>query len=342
MRLNLAEIKFSEETKDISKVQVLRAGKYKYWDDSTLEITTDMLRNMKKNFDANVLKVDCAIDYFHNSFAEAAGWIKEIVLEASDTELWAVVEWTEEGKEKILSKEIRYLSADFNMNYKDNETGIEHGATLNGAGLTNRPFVKGMNPILSEISGIIDKSPEKIDDIQRILSEIHKKGNKTMSFEDLKKSLVSIQLSDDQKKEIARLAGIESKDAQLSDEVAALKIALKSKEDEVARLSDENKKIQKESEFSVLLSEGKAVPAQKDAYMTGNTAEYARLSVSVNLSASGSGNTAGGKEPSTAEEAEEKVVTLAQKKIDANPALDMAAAISLVLSENPALKKLMA
>jgi phage I-like protein len=150
MRLNLCEIKFADEVKDISKIQVLRAGKYKYWDDSTLEITTDMLRNMKKNFDSNVLKIDCAIDYFHNSFAEAAGWIKAIMLENSDTELWAEVEWTEEAKEKILSKEIRYVSADFNMNYKDNETGIEHGVTLNGAGLTNRPFVKGMNPILSE------------------------------------------------------------------------------------------------------------------------------------------------------------------------------------------------
>jgi phage I-like protein len=336
MRINLSEILFANDTKDISKVQLLRAG------ESSLEITTDMLRNMKKNFDSNVRKVDCAVDYFHNSFAEAAGWIKDVVLENSDTELWIAVDWTEAAKEKILSKEIRYLSADFDMNYKDNETGIEHGPTLNGGGLTNRPFVKGMNPILSEFSAIIDNSPEKLDHIRRILFNTPKKGTEIMNFDDLKKALVSIQLSDDQKKEIARLMGIESKDVKLSEEVQVLKATVAEKDKEIVKLSDESKALKKEAEFAVLLSEGKAVPAQKEAYLTGNMAEFVKLSVPVNLSASGSGKGDEGKEAKTAAEAEEKLQKFAEEKRKADPKLSIQESIGLALSENPDLKKLLA
>lgn len=341
MRINLSEIKFEDGEKDITRVQLLRAGKYKYWDDSTLEITTDMLRNMKKNFDSNVLKVDCAIDYFHNSFAEAAGWIKAVVLENSDTELWIDVEWTDAAREKILSREVRYLSADFNMNYKDNESGVEHGATLNGGGLTNRPFVKGMNPILSEISGMIDKSPEKIDDIRRILSNNPEKGTDTMDFAEIKKALVSVQLDDAQKKDVARLVGIESNEAKLSEENISLKLKVKEKEEENKKLSEENEKMKKEAEFAVLLSEGKAVPAQKEHYLSGNMAEYAKLSVAVNLSAKGSGQPAQ-EDVKTSDQAEDKVISLAQAKMKEDKNLSFDAAVSVVLSENADLKKLLA
>jgi hypothetical protein len=228
------------------------------------------------------------------------------------------------------------------MNYKDNETGIEHGVTLNGAGLTNRPFVKGMNPILSEISAMIDKSPEKIDDIQRILSNGSKKGNEIMNYDEIKKALVSVQLSDDQKNEVARLINVEDKSAKLSEEIQVLKTTVSAKDQEIQKLSDENKNMKKEAEFSVLLSEGKAVPAQKAAYLSGDMAEFVKLSVAVNLSAKGTGNGDQGNEPKTAEEAEAKVIVLAEKKREADKNLTLEQSIGLVLSENPALKKLLA
>jgi phage I-like protein len=342
MRVNLSEIVFAEgeSSPDISKVQLLRAGKYKYWDGSPLEITSEMLSNMKKNFDSKVKKIDLAIDYFHNAHAEAAGWIQDVMLEANNTELWVFVDWTNDAKEKILAKEIRYLSADFDLDYEDNESSERFGPTLNGGGLTNRPFVKGMNPILSEISHMIDKCPEKLDHIKRILSDETEKGTKQMNFDDVKKAIVSLQLSDDQRREMAHLMMFEDQTKQLSDQLALQKVQIESKDAEIKKLSDEAALLKKESEFAVLLSDGKAVPAQKEAYMLGDMAAFVRLSVPVNLSASGSGASNGG-DDMTKEQAEAEVLKLSEAKAKESNIM-LHEAIKIVLSENPKLKALAA
>ncbi len=348
MRVNLSEIKLADGAKDIGKVQLLKAGKYKQWEATFLEITSEMLSKMKLNFDNMVKKIDLAIDYSHNAYDEAAGWIKSVSLENNGSELWCEVEWTEDAKEKILNKEFRYLSADFDLDYEDNETGVKHGVTLNGGGLTNRPFVKGMSAILNEISVTIDKNPEKIDDIRRILNDPPKQGTKTMNFEDLKKALVSIQLSDDQKKEIARLINLNSPDVKLSEEVTTLKKAVEDKQKEIVLLSEEKKALQlkvetaaKEAEFSVLLSEGKAVPAQKEAFLKGDMSEFLKLAVSVNLSEKGTGTLpTNPADIKTKEQAEAKVEQLSQEKMKVNTSLQFHEAMAQVLSENPELKKL--
>jgi len=343
MRINLSEITFAEgdESPDISKVQLLRAGKYKYLDNTPLEITSGMLSNMKANFDNKVKKIDLAIDYFHNAYAEAAGWIKEVILENNNSELWVKVEWTSEAMEKILAKEIRYLSADFDLDYEDNESGERYGPTLNGGGLTNRPFVKGMNPILSEISAIIDKCPEKLDHIKRILSDKPEKGTKQMNFEEIKQAVVTLQLSDDQRGELAHLMKFEDQSKKLSDQIALLKAQADVKDAEIKKLSDEAASLKKDAEFSVLLSEGKAVPAQKDAYLKGDMAEFVRLSVPVNLKQAGSGAGANADEM-TKDQAEAEVIKLSNEKIEKDKSLMLHEAMKIVLSENPKLKALVA
>lgn len=345
MRINLCEIILADENPadKIKRVQLLKAGKYKYYDESTLEISTDMLSKMKVNFDNRVKKNDLAIDYYHMAYGEAAGWITGVTLENGGTELWIEVEWTDEAKEKILAKKVKYLSADFDLDYMDNETGEKHGPTLNGGGLTNRPFIKGMQAILSEISAIIDKSPEKIDDIKKLLSETQNKGQEIMTFEELKKALVTAQLSDDQKKEVVRLIGVEDRGVKLSEEVVSLKAQIKAKDEEIAENAKKLAEVEKKSQFSKLLSEGKAVPAQEDAYMKGDMAEFARLSVPMNSKPTGSGADPKtlSDAPKTAEEAEDKIIQLAVEKRKANTALSVEASTALVLAENPELKKLL-
>ncbi|MEK0326263.1 MAG: hypothetical protein QQN63_11225, partial [Nitrosopumilus sp.] len=44
---------------------------------------------------------------------------------------------TEGARHKIKDREFRYMSADFNTKFIDNETGKDFGPTLNGAALTN-------------------------------------------------------------------------------------------------------------------------------------------------------------------------------------------------------------
>ena len=94
--------------------------------------------------------------------ADSTSITNDIYLSENGEELWATVDWTEGGEKSVRRKEYRYLSADFQFNYTDNETLQEYGPTLFGAGLTNRPVVKGMAPtILSEIKPSEDKMPNE-------------------------------------------------------------------------------------------------------------------------------------------------------------------------------------
>lgn len=321
---------------DISVVQLLKAGKYRHYGEE-LDISTDVLRLMKRNFDNNVKKVDLAIDYFHASYAEAAGWIKDVILKEGDTELWIKVEWTREAEKKIRDKEVRYLSADFDPIYEDNETGEEFRYVLNGGGLTNRPFVKGMNAILSEISEV-DISKEKREAINRILTDNPIEEVKPMEFSELKKELVT--LSEDQKREVVKACGVDP--VKLSEENKQLSEKLEAEKTKNKELSETIEKQEKEAEFAVLLSEGKAVEAQREPFMSGNMSEFVKLSVPVNLSEKGTGTGAPAKteKPKTAEEAEAKIIELAEAKMKENVKLSEIEATDIVLSENPDLKKL--
>jgi len=339
MSNKLFEIKFAED-QDISKVQLLRAGTYDYYGED-LEITASDLKHMKKNFDDNVKQVDLAIDYYHHSFSDAAGWIKEVVLENKNTELWVIVDWTEKGKKKILSKELRYLSVDFDPNYKDNETGEKFGITLNGGGLTNRPFVKGMNPILHELSGAIDKCPEKLDDIKRIISNNPKKEHIAMDFSELKKELVSINLSESDKKEIAHLVGIENNDKALSDKINTLNGDVKAKDEKIVELAEKLAKQEKEILFTDMVTNGEAVPAQKEAFLTNDVVAFSKAAVDINLGAKGTGKGKSNDEPKTFDDAQDKISELVSKKMSDDKELSYEQASSIVMNENPKLMEIM-
>ncbi|MCH8350738.1 MAG: hypothetical protein IIB29_10825, partial [Chloroflexi bacterium] len=105
---------------------------------------------------------------------------------------------------KILAKEFRYLSADFNMNFRDNETGKSFGGVLNGAGLTNRPRVKGMDAILSDL----DVSDKKRQAIKRILDDEPETKEETMKFDEIMKAAKDANLSESESKELAESMGV--------------------------------------------------------------------------------------------------------------------------------------
>jgi len=182
--------------KDITTVQLIRTGDFSQYGEKII-ITEETLREFKLNFDRRVRRVDIAVDYFHESYSDAAGWIKEIELRNNDTELWINVEWTSKAKQKILDKEIRYISADFSLHYEDSETKEEFGATLYGAGLTNRPYVKDMQAILHE--------NQKLNEDKKM----------STSFEDIMKSLSS--LSDDEKLQLGEKLGFNKKTTDKND-----------------------------------------------------------------------------------------------------------------------------
>lgn len=237
------------------EIQMLRDGEYVHPIYGHISITESVLNKMKDNFDKNVRGCDISIDYTHdndNGESPAAFWIKSLVIRQNDDGkgkgLFAVGEFTPKGAKKVSEKEYKYSSADFRIDYVD-QHGKHHPYVLCGGTLTNRPFIKNMNPIK--------------------LSEKYKKEAKTMNKDELIAALkdCGIDVS-------ALLAGSESLTARIK-ELEAKIVELNSlpvqKEAEIKSLKDKleeaNAKIvesEKVKAFNALVSEGKCIPAQKD------------------------------------------------------------------------------
>ena len=321
---------------EIEWVELIRKGKFKHSKAGKIDITEKVLKRLKENFDGNARRVDIAVDYFHESYAEAAGWVKQIELRDDNNSLWINVEWTEKAKEKLLSKEIRYISADFSLNYEDSETGAKFGATLFGAGLTNRPHVKDMQPIS------LDEDLEEIK-----TPPINFKDNKMVDFNEILESVGA--LSEDEKlqlgekigftikasaKEATKLAEEALEANKIQDDKAA------AKESTIIKLSDEVEKLKtslvsskQEIDFNIMLSGGKVVESQRVAFMDNNIIDFAKNATPLNLSEVGSGSI-----EASEEAAESKYDQLVEKKA-ADKGITLSEASKIIVKENPELVK---
>lgn len=343
-----------DDGKDHNTVQILKAGKFDWWGEP-LHITREFMEGMKKNFDDNVKQGELAVDFFHRSHEEAAGWIKDVILKDDDT-LWINVDWTDEATDKIKSKKIKYMSIDFDQNYVDNETRKEYGPTINGAGLTNRPFIKGMSAVFSEeiqdfLKGI-DISSEKRDAITRILDDNALKGKNIMpiEFTEIKKECAV--LSDDQKTELRKIIGQSPEVITMAEENTSFKsdnVKLKAENkllsDKIESSDKEAKEASHKADFDVMLSDGKAVESQREAWMENDLKKFSELSQEVNLKSKGSGATPkkkddGAKEPENAAEASAQLSELTTKKMSENKDLSYQEAGRLVFNENPEIVEL--
>jgi len=305
----------ADSTKINTEVQLLRTGKFA---DTfgELEITKAMLKSMVKNFENDVRGVDLMIDYSHESHDIAAGWINKAFLMANDTELWVQVEWTPKAIERLAQKEFRYLSAEFSLDFEDNESLEKFGPTLFGAGLTNRPFVKNMQPAVT-------------------LTE--NQGENDMELDELKKKVADLEASNKKLSEEKESLEGEVKKAEESDvekEKVELVAKVETLEAEKKELEDKAVLAEKVSAFEKLVEAGKAVPAQKDSYLSGDTVKFAELSQEVNTESKGTGEA-----PKADSDPIEEVMKLAEKALTEKRAPDMGKAISLVLRENPKLEK---
>lgn len=221
------------------------------WDDffrGEMEITTEDLRTMKRNFDRKLLKIDLAIDYSHEAWGKAAGWVQDVELRNNDQELWYTVEWNPGGAKALLDKEFRYFSAEFAIKYKD-ENATEWGPTLIGGGLTNRPFLKRMSAILnSQAQNKKVKETRKMEE-KTILLSTHD---------------AEIQLRDTKIKELQE---DNLKLATLSQDRETLAEEVKVKDQEIETLKMDAKNQVKQVKFDSLVKEGKADLSDKDVFM---------------------------------------------------------------------------
>lgn len=303
-------------------IQVLRVGTF-FHENREIEITKSHLKSMVTNFKENVRGIDIMLDYSHDSHKEAAAWFQDLYLSEDGKELWAKVDWTESGSESVRKKEYRYISADFNFAYKDNESLREFGPTLLGAGLTNRPVVKNMEPV------ILSESKNQYKE-EKEMSE---------SLEEMKKKLAQLEEENRSLKD-----KLKSKDDKMSEEETQKKEQELADREEKVRLAEEkieeDKKLaEKKAEFDGLLKDGKACEAQRESFMEGNMVEYAKKAEAVNLSERGSSNTSTNNNYADSDTpAQDEVLALAEKKASENKT-SVDVEIEAVLSENSKLRE---
>jgi hypothetical protein len=133
------------------KFEILRVGEFFDERYGKFAITEERLRQLKENFDRNVLDIDVAIDLNHDPTQGAFGWINTLSVE--DGKLFMTLkDITEEGRKILKEKKFKYFSvefAPFTTVVEGEKTTIND--VLRGVALTNRPVIKGMQPtFLSE------------------------------------------------------------------------------------------------------------------------------------------------------------------------------------------------
>ena len=129
--------------KPSSNVQLLRQGSFQHAWHGKLHIDADLFASLIQNFNEGARGIDIALDVEHMPDQGAAGWFRRLFTEADGAELWGEVEWTPAGRQLVESETFKYISIEYDLAYADEE-GEEHGPTMLGAALTNRPFIKRM------------------------------------------------------------------------------------------------------------------------------------------------------------------------------------------------------
>lgn len=313
--IKLDEIPLTDE---IFHVELLRAGSFLHpmGDNGRVNFTPENLKKFKENFDENTRKMkdnEIPVDYGHQWDDKASGWIKEVHLKEDDTQLWVDIDWTPKAHKAISEKEWRYISADLDFDYMDNESAISYGPTLFGAGLTNRPHIKNMEAIFNE-----------------------KTQGENVSKEEMLKKIADLEA------ELSKMkASEEGKNKKLEEKNEEMEASKK----ELSELKVEIDTISKEAKFSEYLREGKIIPAQKDAFMKMDISlseEFYKNAPKVNLSEE-KGHSKDAKKVEevlefTTENVEDEVLRLAEIEVEKNN-VDLSEALSNVLSFNEKLRK---
>lgn len=139
------------------RVQIFpRVGTYQHPRYGELRVTPEFLAEVKKNFEGKVYQQELplTIDLEHqSSLSGAAGWIQNIEVDGQKG-AWATVEFNDRGKSLVSADAYRYFSPEYYDKWQDPASGKEYSNVLVGGALTNRPFFKGMEPVVVAAEGL--------------------------------------------------------------------------------------------------------------------------------------------------------------------------------------------
>jgi len=144
---DISDIQLEEKDgKKSSWIEVFREGEWNHPKWGIIKGTKKLFNDFISNWKSNVLGREIALDKTHNPEEGATGWIKDMKIVGD--RLKALVEWTPWGVELIEQKGFKYFSPEYRDSYTDKESGNEHKNVLFGGGITNRPFLTDLAPIV--------------------------------------------------------------------------------------------------------------------------------------------------------------------------------------------------
>lgn len=341
----------------IRSMQILRTGAFSDARYGRFEISKEMLADMVKNFSEGVRGVIPALDYKHESDDVAAGWFKSLFLREDGDELWADIEMTPKGEKILGDKEFGYVSADFDTEYQDNETLKKFGCVLLGAGLTNRPVIKRMESVIQLAEKEKDPVSEKIsklvkegypqDQAVAIALDMERKGKLSEGEQQMEEKMkemeaqmaeLSAKLAESEKmcgeykQKLADMEAMKKPEGEMMPEEEKkpeIEIELAAAKKELAEVKGKLTLAEKTADFAVLLSEGRAVEAQRESFIAGDMKTFIEKAVPVKLAETGHA----AKPPVESGDAQEEVLSLA-KKLSEEKKISMKEAISSVLKNN--------
>lgn len=155
------EIKADAQGNAPSTIELLRTGDWRTPWHGDFEITIADLHEFAANFAKGIGLVEAdkraPINYAHEAWNKAAGWITSLAVDEAREALVASVEWTPEGAQGLKDKEWAYISPEFNPRgcpWSDAEGSKDPNGVpefinnvLSGAALTNIPLFKKLKPI---------------------------------------------------------------------------------------------------------------------------------------------------------------------------------------------------
>lgn len=134
---------------DIVTIQILRAGEWNHDSYGKVKIDKKVINDVVTNFKENKRGIDLAVDENHEENHKALGWFREVYSEDDGSKCFAKIELTQKGAELLNEGAYKYFSPEISFRKVDEETGKPQRNLLLGGAFTNRPFFKGMQPLMA-------------------------------------------------------------------------------------------------------------------------------------------------------------------------------------------------
>lgn len=282
------------------KKQICQFGEYVDPNNTSKRMVLDKLfgKRLKENFDNGKYGV-VAVPLGHpRNSSELAAWNRgEMVnMELTDEGINAVIEIRDDETAKsIENRNIPDVSMGFEDNYLDKKTGKFVGPLLKHVGLVVDPYIKGMRrfvPLADEVPAVLfsdSQDYEKEDKTMTVKVKNDREFDVEVTYavdgENKTETVAAgaeIEVPEDQAEAVKQqIADAEApKDDDRENELSEREKALADREAALAEKEAAAAKRDAEAKFNKLLSDGKVVPAQKDAFMALSEASSTEIHLS--------------------------------------------------------------